>query len=58
MTMPNANGAHLFSLLPTEKSHTQEQQRALFALTQFNLPYFEGLNRYDNKYWLGILPPG
>lgn len=20
----------------------------------FNLPYYEGLNRYDNKYWLGI----
>lgn len=24
------------------------------ALSSFNLPYYEGLNRYNNKYWLGI----
>ncbi|RYE53357.1 MAG: rubredoxin [Sphingobacteriales bacterium] len=23
-------------------------------LSSFNLPYYEGLNRYNNKYWLGI----
>jgi hypothetical protein len=23
-------------------------------LPLFNLPYYEGLNRYDNRYWLGI----
>lgn len=24
------------------------------SLPAFNLPYYEGLNRYQNKYWLGI----
>lgn len=24
------------------------------VLPPFNLPYYEGLNRYNNKYWLGI----
>jgi rubredoxin len=49
----NAEGEALFSLLekglfilmPTEK-------KAVMA--PFNLPYYEGLNRYNEKYWLGI----
>lgn len=27
---------------------------APIELPPFNLPYYEGLNRYDNRYWLGI----
>ncbi|HMO60591.1 MAG TPA: rubredoxin [Ferruginibacter sp.] len=34
-----------FILKPTEKRAT---------LPDFNLPYYEGLNRYSNKYWLGV----
>jgi hypothetical protein len=24
------------------------------SLPEFKLPYYEGLNRYNEKYWLGI----
>jgi rubredoxin len=50
---PNANGATLFSLLQTDNIIIKPAEKPV-ALTQFNLPYYEGLNRYDNKYWLGI----
>jgi rubredoxin len=49
----NADGGHLFSLLSTENMSIKPAEKKA-DLPQFNLPYYEGLNRYDSKYWLGI----
>jgi len=48
-----AKGETLFALLPTENLIIKSAEKPA-ALPQFNLPYYEGLNRYNNKYWLGI----
>jgi rubredoxin len=48
-----ARGEALFALLPTENLIIKPAEKRA-ALPQFNLPYYEGLNRYNNKYWLGI----
>ena len=49
-----ASGEALFNLLDQEDFILKNaEQRA--SLSSFNLPYYEGLNRYsNNKYWLGI----
>jgi rubredoxin len=49
----NANGQQLFSLLVKEDLNIKQAENKA-ALPKFNLPYYEGLNRYENKYWLGI----
>ncbi len=53
MDNPNADGNQLFSALATEDLNIKPAEKTV-ELPAFNLPYYEGLNRYDNKYWLGI----
>lgn len=48
-----ANGESLFKKTPVEKFITKQAEKPA-VLPAFNLPYYEGLNRYNNKYWLGI----
>ncbi|RYF88705.1 MAG: rubredoxin, partial [Chitinophagaceae bacterium] len=48
-----ANGVSLFTKLSPDKFIQKQSDRPL-TLPSFNLPYYEGLNRYNNKYWLGI----
>ncbi|HKZ66715.1 MAG TPA: rubredoxin [Chitinophagaceae bacterium] len=48
-----ANGESLFKKIPLEKFITKPAEKPA-VLPAFNLPYYEGLNRYNNKYWLGI----
>jgi hypothetical protein len=48
-----ANGDDLFFLFTTEGFDIQPAERPV-VLPPFNLPYYEGLNRYNDKYWLGI----
>ena len=48
-----ANGRSLFEKIPVEKFITKQAEKPA-VLPAFNLPYYEGLNRYNNKYWLGI----
>jgi rubredoxin len=48
-----ANGQSLFEKIPVEKFITKPSEKRA-VLPAFNLPYYEGLNRYNNKYWLGI----
>lgn len=50
---PDANGSRFFALLKEEHYITQAAMSPA-RLPAFNLPYFEGLNRYNNQYWLGI----
>ncbi|WP_316844039.1 rubredoxin [Pedobacter psychrodurus] len=48
-----ANGGELFDLLDMENIILKPAENTV-SLSAFNLPYYEGLNRYNNKYWLGI----
>lgn len=50
---PKADGNELFEFLEREKYITQPAKEPA-KLPYFNLPYYEGLNRYNDKYWLGI----
>lgn len=50
---PVAKGDVLFQLIDQEKLITKKAAQPA-TLPSFNLPYYEGLNRYNNKYWLGI----
>lgn len=49
----NTNGEELFSLIDSNDFITKPAASPA-VLPAFNLPYYEGLNRYNNKYWLGI----
>ncbi|OWK69933.1 rubredoxin [Pedobacter sp. AJM] len=48
-----ASGAELFSLMQTDDYILKKATQPV-STVPFNLPYYEGLNRYNNKYWLGI----
>lgn len=48
-----ASGDALYKLVSDTSFITKPVEAAL-QLPAFNLPYYEGLNRYNNKYWLGI----
>ena len=48
-----ASGNLLFKKITIEKFITKPAEKPAL-LPDFNLPYYEGLNRYNNKYWLGI----
>ncbi len=50
---PQASGDVLFDKLGLQNYITRPAG-APAALPAFNLPYYEGLNRYNDKYWLGI----
>lgn len=48
-----ANGDELYEKVNTEKFYAEPVSWPL-QLPPFNLPYYEGLNQYNDKYWLGI----
>lgn len=49
-----AKGEELFGMIETGKYITRHSEGPA-VLPAFNLPYYEGLNRYNNnKYWLGV----
>ncbi len=49
-----ANGEDLFAQVNTDNYSTKPADNTV-KLPEFNLPYYEGLNRYNNnRYWLGI----
>jgi len=50
---PNPDGESLYTLAGKENYITKPVE-APAKLPSFNLPYYEGLNRYQDKYWLGI----
>jgi len=50
---PRANGNLLFQKIEIGKFITKHAGKPAI-LPSFNLPYYEGLNRYNDKYWLGI----
>lgn len=48
-----ANGDELYEKVKSASFKTKPAGAPL-VLPAFNLPYYEGLNRYNDKYWLGI----
>ena len=50
---PSADGDELFGMLKGSGFNTKPAGDPL-TLPPFKLPYYEGLNRYNDKYWLGI----
>jgi len=48
-----ANGDELYQMIKGAGFNTKTAAEPL-ALPPFKLPYYEGLNRYNEKYWLGI----
>jgi len=49
----DANGDELYELINRENFISKKIDVPL-KLPAFNLPYYEGFNRYNDKYWLGI----
>lgn len=50
---PDAKGDDLFKMTNLN-NYITKPAASLARLPSFNLPYYEGLNRYNDKYWLGI----
>lgn len=50
---PEASGDELYAMIPSGNYITRPVETKL-KLASFNLPYYEGLNRYHDKSWLGI----
>jgi rubredoxin len=50
---PDAKGDDLFKMINLADYITKHAKNVA-RLPSFNLPYYEGLNRYNDKYWLGI----
>jgi rubredoxin len=48
-----ANGDELYDLV-NKQEFNKKAAEAPLGLPPFKLPYYEGLNRYNQKYWLGI----
>ncbi len=48
-----ANGNELYALINGNQYNVKPAEAPL-DLPGFKLPYYEGLNRYNDKYWLGI----
>ncbi len=53
MSNPDASGEELYKMTCSGNYITKPAEAKL-KLPAFNLPYYEGLNRYHDKSWLGI----
>jgi hypothetical protein len=49
-----ADGKELFALFDEVTNLNTLQEDVPVKLAPFNLPYYEGLNKYGDNYWLGI----
>ncbi|PRD48968.1 rubredoxin [Sphingobacterium haloxyli] len=43
--------------MTASKQFLFQEQASPLVESEFRLPYYEGFNRYDDKYWLGIYQP-
>lgn len=51
---PQADGSRLMKRLSMKTLYILKPAEKPAVLPQFNLPYYEGINRYNNQYWIGI----
>ncbi len=54
MIINEASGDELFKKLIQVQFHYPSLLKFLLTFPPYNLPYYEGFNRYNDKYWLGI----
>jgi len=50
----NADGIILFEKIKTKSLYAGKAAAKEIELPKFSLPYYEGFNKHDNNYWLGI----
>ncbi len=50
---PSVEGTALFDIIQKGTYITRAVSERM-SLPSFNLPYYEGFNRHNNKYWLGV----
>lgn len=50
----HAMGEQLYRQVKAKQPYTGKPLQQPLALPSFHLPYYEGFNRQDNNYWLGI----
>jgi len=50
----NADGQLFFKMLARKTECAFQKSTAALKLPDFQLPYYEGFNKYNNRYWLGI----
>ncbi len=48
------DGNHLYNKVKATLTYVAKPADKELHLHRFSLPYYEGFNRYDNNYWLGI----
>ena len=51
---PSADGNLLHEMIMKEELYITKPDESEIKLPPFMLPYYEGFNRYNDKYWLGI----
>jgi rubredoxin len=51
---PEIDGDAFYKLVMEQGNFVVQQATQALAIPEFHLPYYEGFNRYGNKYWLGI----
>lgn len=51
---PEVDGTKLYELISASSGLASQPLNHRLNLPDFALPYYEGFNRYDNKFWLGI----
>lgn len=51
---PQADGKGLMEQLRMKTKYILKPAEKPAILPQFNLPYYEGINRYNNQFWIGI----
>jgi len=50
----SVDGAAFFDKVTHQKRFITQPSTEPLVLPDFQLPYYEGFNKYENKYWLGI----
>jgi rubredoxin len=50
----NADEALFFKMLAKKAGNSFQRSAAVLKLPNFQLPYYEGFNKYNNRFWLGI----
>jgi rubredoxin len=51
---PEPDGASLYNIIGQQQQYNVKVAESKVAFPPFMLPYYEGFNRVNNRYWLGI----
>lgn len=51
---PEIDSALIYKMVMTKSNFVIQNYTKALKIPEFHLPYYEGFNKYGNKYWLGI----